>query len=518
MSRRFGAAGLALLLAMGLAVRLLCMSAGLGYDESQHFLIARSPLYADFWRECLLRAHPPLSYLAMKLALAAGLSAFWARSSALASNLLAGALAYPALLAAAAAPATALAGAAAAVFLPLFVSLAVEARGYSLCLVFVWSSLWLTFRLDRSERRTLGQYLLLGFTQLCAVLCEYSAVFHVAAILATTSWPLIAQRRRREAMLCAGPHLAALGVGAAFYLWHFGVRFPPPLFPHTEPYVYHGILSNLKTMGSFLFAGGPRLFAGILPSPWSWAVPALVLSAWNPAAPYDPSSRCAAYSFLVLILVFAAALAGSYPFGGVPRHTAVLLPGVVMACVLGAARLVAALGKTPRSRAFFSTALGMLMLPGFVLGIQRLRRAEPVYDVAGWTNLRSAYEQNPGPWIANWRGRSLLSWWFLADRLPRLATERKEYAIFDYSGIRVTQMEDAAGIVRQAKALVREHGRCWILVAYFRFDSGSAYSFKKMALALKQEPSISIALERWDRLEIPVLLMRLAPRAPPFES
>src|SRR5262249_7551772 len=157
--------------------------------------------------------------------------------------------------------------------------------------------------------------------------CEYSSAFHVVAMLVITIAPLLRQRRWRDALEGAAPQLFALILGALFYRWHLGGRFP--LFKHTEPFVYSG-----AGVAGFFAAHMPTFFGGILPLPWGWLIPFLLLMGFHPR-----SRSLAAYAFIAIGFVFAAAVARIFPFGGIPRHTVVLVPGILMACVLGATAL-----------------------------------------------------------------------------------------------------------------------------------------------------------------------------------
>src|SRR5262249_56716787 len=78
---------LALIVLGAVLARLPLLTETLNYDESQHFLVAKSPWFADFWREFRDRAHPPLGYLAMKVPLMWSSSASMARLLSLACGL-----------------------------------------------------------------------------------------------------------------------------------------------------------------------------------------------------------------------------------------------------------------------------------------------------------------------------------------------------------------------------------------------------------------------------------------------
>jgi hypothetical protein len=221
--------------------------------------------------------------------------------------------------------------------------------------------------------------------------------------------------------------------------------------------------------------------------------------------------RFALYSFIALALGVSTALAGMFPFGAAPRHTVVLLPGMLVACVFGAARLVALIGKTPRARALASALFVIALSPGFMIGLARLRQARANYDLALFGPIQAQQQQQPGPWVGNWRGRTLLSWWFLAGRPSRRTDHHEQSQVFDYAGIKVVETAEPEAIAKTASSLVQQHGRCSILFAFFAPDTASVTPrLERMVAGLRNDPSLVVEVVQWGTLDIPVLLLHLS--------
>jgi hypothetical protein len=336
-------AALGFILLVALGVRLLLMSDALNYDEAQHFLVAKSPLLDDFVREFSIRGHPPLAYLIMKPFVALGSSVYWVRLAALLCGLLSIALAYLSLLRLLRAPTPALVGALLVALMPLAVQHSIEARHYSLCLMLVWACLWMWQRMRASGFERYSHHVLLALLQLLTIFAEYSAVFAVTALSLVVYAPLMLREARRrgwwQISRWALLQFAVAGAAGGAFLWQY--RGTVPSFEYTRAALYvardassaapsmldiPGVLGFLwRQLGFFQHA--------ILPPPFGLAVLAALGLAFAPWLRNDPrAGACrsiAIYALLSLALLMVASLLGFFPFGGLPRHSAALLPGIL---------------------------------------------------------------------------------------------------------------------------------------------------------------------------------------------
>src|SRR5215475_11004963 len=324
---RFGVPWLAAGLLVAALLRVWLMTDYLDYDESQIYLIASSPLWADFQREFRPRTHPPLSYLAMKPFMALSHEA-WAVK---AMSLLAGVAAIPVIqlaLRRRLSPGTALLGALVLSTAPGFVWQSIEARQYSLGLLLVWLSLLVYLRLDPDAAPRLKDHARLAFVLLLILLTEYLAAPHVVALAASAAvpaaWCLVRHRRWGRAAAVVGLYAGVLGLTAALFIWQFQGRIPTQ-HGHTIPFMYGGSLLDLRAVFDFLATRGLAFADSVLPTPGGIVLLVLLLAPWAGLLRNDPGLRLVRRLSLCAILAIGlsctAALLGELPLGGRPRHT-----------------------------------------------------------------------------------------------------------------------------------------------------------------------------------------------------
>ena len=476
---------LACILLIALGVRLVWMTDALSYDEAQHFLVARSPLFEDFVREFRLRGHPPLAYLLMKPFVALGASVLWVRMAALSCGLASVVVVYFLLTRTLRAPRAALVGTLLIALAPLFVKQSIEARHYSLCLLLVWACLWLWQRMRANDFERASEHLALAALQLLALLAEYSAVFAVCALSLVIYAPLLVRAFRRADWRRIAqwgiPQVFVAALAGALFGWQFEGAVPS--YSHTEAAVYLAPgagsgdfrslfdLFDLASLGAFLWRQLGFFQNAILPAPFGLGVLLALLLAFAPWLSDDPRARAcrsvAVYALLSLGLTIAASLLGLFPFGGRPRHNAALVPGIVLAAYLSTALSVAAISRPGARRAVGGALLALVAL-ALALGLRPGLQGREGFDRHSQRLGVARFRESPGSVVANWRGRIYASWWFLGDTTPRrLGVESQEQS-FRYGGVVVTESELPAQIIAVALREARRTGQAWVLLSHFR--------------------------------------------------
>ena len=468
----------------------------LGYDESQIYLIASSPLWADFQREFRPRTHPPLSYLAMKPFIALSHEA-WAVK---ALSLLAGVAAIPVIqlaLRRRLSPGMALLGALVISTAPGFVWQSIEARQYSLGLLLVWLSLLAYLRLDPDASPRLKDHARLALVLLLVLLTEYLATPHVVA-LAGLAWApaarrLIREHRWRRVAAITGLYAGTLGLTAAIFIWQFQGHIPSQ-HGHTTPFMYGGSLLDLRAMLGFLATRGLAFADSVLPSPAGVLLLVLLLAPWAGLLRGDPCqvlvrrlSLCAA---LAIGLSCVAALLGQLPLGGRPRHTVLIVPLVLLTDTFILAGLVGRL-----SRPAWRVTVSAIAVCGFLLasaaGLRAGGSGGRYADLAAVAGL-AEFSRRPAAIVADWRGRSLATWWLLRGREPRLVSESVEGCLnFDYQGTQVAECGDDEMATR-ARDLVRAEGRAWIVLTDQSDPARLADAMRRVVTALARSPDIEV--------------------------
>jgi len=491
------AAGLVMALLTAALLRSWLMTDYLDYDESQIYLVAVSPLWADFEREFRNRTHPPLSYLAMKPFLALSHEA-WAVK---ALSLLSGLAAIPIIQLALnqrLSPGAALLGAVVISTTPDFVWQSIEARHYSLCLLLVWLSLLVYLRLAGDPAPRLADHARLACILLLVLVTEYLAMPHVAAVAvlaaAPDAWRHLRAGRWRRAVAVVGIYAGTLGLTAALFAWQFQGRIPSR-HPHTIPFMYGGSLLDLRAMLGFLTTRWLAFADSLLPSPWGVLLLVLLVAPWTGLLRDDPSRRLARRLSLgaALALGFSsvAALLGHLPLGGRPRHMIATVPLVLLADTFILAGLV---GRLPRPawRVAASAVVAGGFLIGSAVGLRAGANRSSEYAELVHTAGLGDYSQRPAAIVADRRGRNLVSWWLLRGREPRLVSASVEGCLnFTYGDTRVAECDGDALVIR-AGELARAEGRAWIVMTDQTNAMRLSDAMQRALAALAASPDIEV--------------------------
>ena len=515
---------LAGILIIAAAVRLYFMRDWLNYDESMHYLVTMSPLGEDFVREFRLRAHPPLSYLAMKpLLVASGgsTSAAWVRAVPFVAGLAGVAIAFNLLRRVTQNLGAATLGALVISLVPVLVQQSIIVRSYSLALLFLWLGLALALRIQSDRDEILRNHIGLALVQVGALFSEYTTLTAVIPLSLIVYLPLTKKlfRRRQLGRLVelAALQLAAAGSALAIFLWHFGGLVPS--FPHTEGATFLGG-TDFAAMGSFLGMHFPLFIAGLLDGPWGYGLLAL---AWLPLTPLlqrhphaKVARQIALYSALSVLLLLLLTLGGLLPLGGPPRHVAALLPGLFASAIIAATLAVELLFRAGAPRRVAALLLVAIAVGACVQGLDRLSQFRNSYYTLSDRGHVSEYRSNPAPMAVNNRARSLLSWWFLPERTPR----RSSYAMlshqFDYEGIPVLESPNAAKLLVDALTLVRQYGRAWILYSNLKNDADLSNTYKVLQQGLAADPSVRVLFaQKNDLFVIPSIIIGIEKILPP---
>ncbi|MFO0981277.1 MAG: hypothetical protein U1E76_05895 [Planctomycetota bacterium] len=516
------------IVALGAAVRWRMMGDGLDYDECQHFLVARSPLLAEFLRECRLRAHPPLAYLPIKLILELGTTAALAKLASLLSGLLGIVLSHVVLKHITGSRLAPLGGALLVALMPQLVAQSVEVRHYSLGLVFIWSSFALFVRIARSgtvASPAAGadrwrDHLTLAVLQFLAISTIYSAAFHALALSLVLYVPLAgtlgAQRQWRRLFTLLAPQL----LPALVTLLALSLPFEASVarYGHTGPYLYRGSFTDWRAILYHSLQSIERFLAANVPAPFGWAAGAAVLL--GACLPAGPNLRArlaraiAIYGVLALLLSLLASLLGKFPLGGVPRHNLAIVPGLFLAALL---QFAAWLERLPHAR--LRLAAAALLVAAFaaalVTGLAPVLRDRENYDDPELRWCAAEYARAPGPIVANWRGRSVISWWLLRRFEPRLVAQAATGKQFQYDHVQVSEVLAREAVLATALAECQRSGTCWIALCDLPADLDELHRTRaSLAAALAAEPGIDLAIDTIGKVRSSVLIMKLVRRSP----
>ncbi|MBW2416492.1 MAG: glycosyltransferase family 39 protein [Deltaproteobacteria bacterium] len=474
---------LGLVSGFAIAFRIHHLPEWFSYDESQHYLITRSPLLLDFVREFRIRTHPPLSYLLIKPFVALGPSLYWAKTMSMLAGLGSIWVAYIALRRATRSIGAATCGALLVGFVQTFVEQSFSVRGYSLMLLFIWLSLLQHFRMVDGRFDDPREQVRMAVLLSLALASEYSAVFHVLALSAVVVIPIALDGRRprrvRDAFASSRPYVVPLVCIALFFGWQFQTTYPVE-HVHTRSAMYPGSWADLGQMGSFLYERVVRHANGLIRNPWGAGILALALLPVVPGLPrglWTPRCRrLSAYCAAALALLALASLLHLYPLGGVPRHASFIVPGVLAGGLLAVVEVLRATIESRRLRA----VVGGSLMAALSFGVAK--------DLSGYTtHLTSAlvdssengflsrYLDEPTSMVTNWKGRTSATTWFFRGAPSRLVEDSEEMLRFDIGGITLVQFDfarkerkaglQASAVARWATRLARREGRSWIVLS-----------------------------------------------------
>lgn len=439
------------------ALRVRLLTDWLGYDECQHFLVARSGLGSGFLNEFAARAHPPLYYLTLEPFTALGHGAWLVRLPSLLAGLAAVALGHRLLRRLVGPGPAAWLGALGLGATPIFVQLSVEARGYALCQAFVMASWLAADRLRVSGATRARDHAPLAAWLGLALATEFAAIFHAAALLvALCTAPLVAllaARRFGDALRLVAPHAVVILAAGLLFAWqHQGAV---PQYAHAAAGLYRGSLGDLPGVLHFVADRLPRQLDAILPAPGGALLLVLLVLGAGPLAGNRPAARDARWfartGLLSLAFVLVAGLSGVFPFGGTPRHASPVYPGILVAGILVVLLPLRDGVARRRSLRWAAATLAIVIaVPGGV-ALARAGRDPRTREGLAAEVFAEHYRAAPAPIVTNGQGRSLVSWWWLPEARPaRRRDGGARFGVYDYDGIPVVEAASVADAVRTA--------------------------------------------------------------------
>jgi hypothetical protein len=397
--------------------------------------------------------------------------------------------------------------------IPEFVILSIVVRHYSLCLFFIWLSLLSYFRMCDHKFESFSDHFLLALTLFLAVMTEYSAIFHMVPLIIIIFIPFstsqIKQRQWMRILIFSLPYLFVFCLASGLFFWQFNGQIP--VLEYMSMFMYQGSLTDFGAMVTFFVHRFPRLMGGILPNPWGLCLVLLLLLPLTPLLRNNSVAKAsrsfAFYSLLCISFIFIASLFRFFPFGGATRHTVVIMPGIVLTCFFVVVGIIRKWTSKKNSKIIATCLILLIFLYGFIVGAGksfiREKWIRPTYkDLCNVASL-SKYTNEPGPMVVNWRGRSLISWWFLPKKEPRLIKSWQNRSmvfdwegtmLFDYEGIKVVQSNLPTVILRTAISHAQQSGQCWILLTYPPASSEISNTYSFLYTELKKDPHVSIRI------------------------
>lgn len=325
----------------------------LHYDEHWHIFAAAAQPLSQFVAELRELAHPPLSYIALRLCLWFGDTGSYLAARLV--SLLPGLLSLPVVYVCARrlqlGRLLSLLGVLIMALSPAHVLVSVVTRGYSLATLFVLCTYAAFLERVRHPDRLGALYATFLFAML-AMWTEYSAWFAIAAIGMV---PLIARQRR---LFVDGRALRWFFASAVLMLAYLAFSVGIGSYGHIAPFLPDG--GPLWRFALLAVARDLTLFT-LLPVSL-WAAAAVLVFATVILLPEVRAGlrqdgdlgRASAPLILaqLLVLLFVLALIRIYPFGGEVRHQFVLFPFFLFALLRVLDRLQRALHKALRCVAF----------------------------------------------------------------------------------------------------------------------------------------------------------------------
>lgn len=520
-SRWINGIGLAITMIIAVLVRLRYMRDGLTYDECQHYLVAQSPFFDDFLREFRAVPHPPLPYLLMKPCIHWGSSVALVRLLSLVSGLMAIILGYVLLRCTIKRFWPVQLGTFFISIVPPFVEQSVEARHYSLCLVFVWLGLLQHFRMYRRGYGRFADHLLLAIIQFFLLLTEYSAVFHLVALATVLYVPfIVASVKSRQWLTLVAyliPQTLVVSLGMGLFVWQF--RGHVPVFAHTAPYMYSGTPTDMMGIVRFFLRGFPDLLYGLAPKPFglvlavTWLLPFIRRFDGSFMAGY-----CRLLSYYAVVgvgLAFLAALLKHFPFGGFSRHTIAIAPAMLLNSVVVLTMVVSEAIPKKNHRIIAGIAIICLIVPTV---LDRLNdRFDDHKRYSGFReDVAPHYYGSPSPIVANARGRAVASWWLLAGRRPRLVEQTSnECRTFDYQGIDLVECDTPLTALESAMNYVGAQGQCWMVLAYLDGSEEASRFYELLGEGGMDRRTTAVVIQKLyddDEFVLPTVIAKLQRR------
>lgn len=385
-------------LAIGL---LLAADPRWGYDEAWHLYLSTVSPWTKALEEGLVDAHPPLHHLLLMPMAALGPDPLWFRLPSVVAAAAAVPLWYLLLRRLRVGPDVALLGTLLLVTSAAFLELGVVVRSYSLGVLFLLLGLLGASSLVPAEasaaaapaRRLRPRPLTAALGLTIAFAFMYSTLFVTLALVialgliwarraATRAWRL--GEWMRDWRLADWLALSVMAIGTLLVLAWFAVGYGRGRGAVAPAHVDSLILRQSQSPLDFAWQGLVGNAAWLTPQfPQTPLWQAIAVAAFGVAAlvvlllALRERRRAALLLVLAAVvatgLVFGAGVAGVYPFGGLARHQAMLLP-----LYLGVIVLVidAVWSRLPSQRA--RRALGLAVAAFALLGLYRAQTADPI--------------------------------------------------------------------------------------------------------------------------------------------
>jgi hypothetical protein len=332
---------------------------------------------------------------------------------------------------------------------------------------------------------------------------EYSAIFHLLAFFIIMYVPLaislIKQKEWTKLFVFCVPQILVFSSALILFKWQFSSNIP--IYAHTAPYLFPGNPTTLHEVCSFFIERFPQFTRSILPNPWGMGLFAWLIFPFFPVWKNSTlAKQCRVFSFYAIIsvsLVFICALLKWFPFGGVFRHTITMLPGILLAWVLIIYMIISDRLSNKKLSVSIVTILCIVLIPAYVKGLVLPLKSQVTYRELLKSSGFREYEKSSDSIIANWRGRSILSWWLLPNKRPRLIYDPQyKIPVFNYDGTRVIQLEDPDQILKIATVIAKQEGQCWIILSFLEESNEFKSIHEYLKKGVQNNPNISLEFSR----------------------
>jgi hypothetical protein len=264
--------------------------------------------------------------------------------------------------------------------------------------------------------------------------------------------------------------IAGFGLLAYFTLLRKGL----PNLSHSHAggtAIFAGDLADPLSALAFAVMQLPNFLEAILPAPWGVTILLLVPLSFSGLFRRDPLAPvCRSISACALIgvaLMAGASVLGVYPFGGIPRHSAPVVPALIVAAYLSVALLFRRFSRPSGLRTGVASILLMWVASGIAQGLlPGFAMTSEHANIGKYLHVET-YRASEAPLVVNVGGRVFMSWWFLPNRNMRLREWNAGISKFDLEGVSVLMTESPKKMLEEAVAAARREGESWILHTKF---------------------------------------------------
>lgn len=465
------------ILLFSLLIRLHYATDWLRVDELMHFSYAKSPFGRDFLYQLKQQAHPPLTYILMKPFLLFGSSAYLVRMVSLLSGLVNIFLINVILHKICKSTWCVYLGTLYIGNLPVFILQSVDARQYSLCLVFVWLSLYLYLKMIENKFSDIKDHVVFSFAILLALVSDYSAVFYSSAIVITAILHAFFSENNsiKYKIKFFIPYIIVAIITGSLFHWQFGNNIPHyghiinAVFPN-EQYTFSNIF--------IFFVHQIILYANcILPNPLGILVIAMpllgiVYNYENLYTKFLYRNLSYAYIFSIFLL-FIASLLKYFPFS-YARHISTTVPILSLIAIGIVENLI--LSKV-NSRRLYVVVISIVLLTFTYKGIRGFSGLAGVGYQKNYNSLKLyEYKDKSIPVVGNFIGRIFYGWWMNQSnfQLVNCLDNTLTYNYSDAEFKEITRWGNPAKQIKRIWALTyklaKKNNKCWIVLSFRQKD------------------------------------------------